>query len=131
MRKEITMILRPYQQTLFDSIHDAFRRGVKNPCVVSATGSGKTATFCYIAHRASEAGNAVLILVHRRELVSQTSETLARFGVPHGIIQPGVTPDPAKLVQLAMVQTVARRIGTIRVPKLIICDESHHIISKT
>lgn len=125
------MTLRNYQQDLFDRIYDAFRRGIRNPLIVSATGSGKTATFCYIAHRAKEAGNPVLILVHRRELISQTSATLKRFGVPHGIIQPGVTADPGQLVQLAMVQTISRRVASIREPKLIIVDESHHAVSNT
>ena len=125
------MILRDYQQDLFDRIHGAFRRGVKNPLVVSATGSGKTATFCYIAHRAKQAGSPVLILVHRRELITQTSATLKRFGVAHGIIQPGVTADPAQLVQLAMVQTISRRVASIRSPRLIIVDESHHAVSNT
>lgn len=125
------MILRDYQQDLFDRIHGAFRRGVKNPLVVSATGSGKTATFCYIAHRVQQAGNPALILVHRRELVTQTGATLRRFGVPHGIIQPGITPDPSQLVQIGMVQTISRRVAKMREPKLIIVDEAHHAVSST
>jgi superfamily II DNA or RNA helicase len=123
------MTLRDYQQDLFDRIHSALRRGVRTPLVVSATGSGKTALFCYIAHRAERAGSPVVILVHRRELITQTSATLTRFGVPHGIIQPGITGDPSKLVQLAMVQTIARRIDRISTPKLIIVDESHHAVA--
>jgi superfamily II DNA or RNA helicase len=120
------MILRDYQQDLFSRIHGAIRRGVKSPLVVAPTGAGKTALFCYISHRASIAGSPTLILVHRRELVAQTSATLTKFGVPHGIIQPGTTPDPSKLVQLGMVQTIARRLNRIANPKLIIVDESHH-----
>lgn len=123
------MTLRDYQQDLFERIHGAIRRGVRNPLVVSATGSGKTATFCYIAHRAEQASSAVLILVHRRELITQTSATLAKFGVPHGIIQPGVTADPSKMVQLGMVQTIARRLQRISTPKLIIVDEAHHAVA--
>lgn len=121
--------LRDYQQDLFDRVYGCFRRGIKNPLVVSATGSGKTSTFCYIASRAWQAGSDALILVHRRELVSQTSATLRRFGVPHGIIQPGITPDPSQLIQLGMVQTISRRTAKIKVPKLIIVDEAHHAVS--
>jgi DNA repair protein RadD len=120
------MQLRDYQQDLFDRIHTAIRGGTRDPIVVSPTGSGKTATFCYIAHRAAQAGNPVIILVHRRELITQTSATLKRFGVPHGIIQPGVTNDPAQHVQLGMVQTICRRTSKITIPKLIITDECHH-----
>jgi len=118
--------LRPYQQELFDRIQGALRSGTRNPLVVSPTGSGKTATFCYIAHRAKSAGSDTLILVHRRELVTQTSETLRRFDVTHGIIQPGITPSPHETIQLGMVQTITRRLTKIKSPKLIIVDEAHH-----
>jgi DNA repair protein RadD len=121
------MHLRDYQQELFDAIHGAFRRKVRNPLVVSPTGSGKTVLFCYIANRIQQAGNRAVILVHRKELVAQTSNTLSSFGIPHGIIQSGITPDPLKLIQVAMVQTLSRRLATVAVPNLIICDEAHHM----
>ena len=121
------MNLRDYQQTLFNEIHGAFKRKVRNPLVVSPTGSGKTVLFCYIANRIQQAGTRAIILVHRKELVTQTSRTLRDFNIPHGIIQSGITPDPSKLIQVAMVQTVSRRIGTIAKPDLIICDEAHHM----
>jgi len=120
------MQLRPYQQDLFNRIRAEINQGIRNPVVVSPTGSGKTATFSYIAHRASQAKNRVLILVHRSELVTQTSETLKKFNVDHGIIQAGIKPDPAKMVQIAMVQTVSRRLTSISEPSLIITDECHH-----
>jgi superfamily II DNA or RNA helicase len=125
-RRTFVVILRPYQQNLFDRIQTALRTGIKNPLVVSPTGSGKTALFCYIASRARSAGSDTLILVHRRELVTQTSETLRRFDVSHGIIQPGITPSLHECVQLGMVQTIARRLTKITPPKLIIVDEAHH-----
>ena len=120
------MQLRPYQQDLFNRIRETINGGIRNPIVVSPTGSGKTATFCYIAHRTSQANNRVLILVHRSELVIQTSETLRKFNVDHGIIQAGIKPDPAKFVQVAMVQTVSRRLNSVSPPSLIITDECHH-----
>lgn len=121
------MQLRDYQQELFGRIHDAIRRKVRNPLVVSPTGSGKTVLFCYIANRTATAGNRAVILVHRKELVAQTSQTLTAFGIKHGIIQAGITPDPRHMIQVAMVQTIARRLDRIPVPNLIICDEAHHM----
>ena len=108
------MNLRDYQQTLFNEIHGAFKRKVRNPLVVSPTGSGKTVLFCYIANRIQQAGTRAIILVHRKELVTQTSRTLRDFNIPHGIIQSGITPDPSKLIQVAMVQTVSRRAITVK-----------------
>lgn len=121
------MTLREYQQELFDRIHDAFRRKVRNPLVVAPTGAGKTVLFCYIANRIQQAGNRAVIIVHRKELVAQTSATLRSFGIPHGIIQSGITPDHSQLIQVAMVQTLARRLYSVRIPNLIICDEAHHM----
>jgi superfamily II DNA or RNA helicase len=125
------MQLRDYQQTLYNEIKNSIREGTRNPLIVSATGSGKTATFCYIAGQAHKANSPTLILVHRRELVSQTSATLKRFGIPHGIIQPGVSGDPLQRVQLGMVQTISRRVDKITPPRLIIIDECHHAVSST
>lgn len=121
------MILRPYQQSLFDEIHSAFRRDCRNPLVVSPTGSGKTVLFSYIANRIQQAGNRVIILVHRKELVTQTSRTFTAFGIPHGIIQTGVTPSHHNRAQIAMVQTLARRTDSTPPPNLIIIDEAHHV----
>lgn len=81
--------------------------------------------------KSHEAGRNALILVHRRELVTQTSATLAKFGVSHGVIQPGAPAKPDELIQIAMVQTVVRRLDKIKTPDLIIVDEAHHAVSNT
>jgi superfamily II DNA or RNA helicase len=121
------MNLRDYQLDLFLRIQTAFRSGVKNPLIVSPTGSGKTVLFCHIADTIQRGGKRAIILVHRKELVAQTSKTLRQFDIPHGIIQSGITPDPTKLIQVAMVQTISRRLHTVAPPNLIICDEAHHM----
>ena len=71
---------------MIDSIRDAYRAGNKNVLVVSPTGSGKTVLFCYIAQQSKLKGNRTIILVHRQELVDQTSKTLTSLGVSHGVI---------------------------------------------
>jgi superfamily II DNA or RNA helicase len=121
------MTLRDYQQELFEKIYQCFQRGVRNPLVVAPTGAGKTVLFSYIANRASQGGKRVIILVHRKELVTQTSKTLSAFGIPHGIIQSGITPNPSRWVQIAMVQTISRRLASISPPSLLIVDECHHM----
>ena len=97
-----------------------------------ATGSGKTYVFSHIAHGAERKGNNVLILVHRSELLEQSSDSLDEVGVPHGLISPQFTACHDHHVQIASVQTLARRIGTPREPKrpnLIIIDEAHHSVA--
>lgn len=117
--------LRDYQTDLVSDVRNAFRAGKKAPLVVSPTGSGKTVLFAYIADGTSRKGNTVLILVHRQELVDQTCKTLNAFGVGHGVIAAGRTPDRTHAVQVASVQTLARRLDVCK-PTLIIIDEAHH-----
>jgi superfamily II DNA or RNA helicase len=117
--------LRDYQDNLVSEVRNAYRAGKKSPLVVSPTGSGKTVLFAYIADGTSKKGNQVLILVHRQELVDQTCKTLNAFGVGHGVIAAGRTPDKTYPVQVASVQTLARRLDVFK-PTLIIIDEAHH-----
>ena len=74
-----------------------------------ATGGGKTIIFAFITTHAAAKGNRVIILAHRQEIVDQISVALTAMGVPHGRIQPGYAAT-GDLVQVGMVQTVARRL---------------------
>lgn len=95
--------------------------------MVSPTGSGKTVIFCYIAHSSSTKGKRTLILVHRIELLRQTSKALHKAGVRHGLIHPDFRPDPTAPVQVASVQTLVKRLDKIRLDfDLIVIDECHH-----
>ncbi len=117
--------LRDYQSDCIGEIRAAYRAGRRSPLLVSPTGSGKTVMFAYISQGTSRKGNRVLILVHRQELVDQTCRTLLAFGVDHGVIAAGRSPDRTHAVQVGSVQTVVRRLDYFR-PDLIIIDEAHH-----
>lgn len=125
------MKLRDYQQAAVDEIRAAFAQGAQKPLLVAPTGSGKTVIFCYIAQAAAALGNRVTILVHRQELVDQTSRALDAYGVPHGVIAGGRTDSRAHLVQVASVQTLARRLHKYETPQVVIVDEAHHAIAGT
>lgn len=120
------MLLRPYQEKIIRSLRDAFSRKKKSLLLVSPTGSGKTVIFCHIAQAAMQKGTRVLILAHREELITQTSSALDSLEIPHGIISANRTPNPLQLVQVASVQTLARRLGRPQRYDLIIIDEAHH-----
>jgi len=120
------MNLRPYQQELVTSLRRAIASGKRSPCVVSPTGSGKTITFAHIADGAGRKGRRVWILVHRAELVEQTSRTLSDDKVQHGIIAAGYHGDPFPHVQVVSVQTVVRRLDRVAPPDVLIVDECHH-----
>ena len=126
----MTITLRDYQETGENEIRAAYVQGFKAPALVMPTGSGKTVTFASIAHQAGLKGKHVLILVHRRELLKQTSRTLSVFGVDHGLISAGMSFFK-KQVQVASVQTLARRLDKLRwTPDLIIVDECHHAVGR-
>jgi len=119
------MILRHYQHQAVSNLRIAFRSGARAPLLVLPTGGGKTIILAAITHQALTRGARVLILVHRRELIHQTSAKLTALQVPHGIIAAGVDRADAP-IQIASVQTLIRRLDTAIQPDLIIIDEAHH-----
>ncbi|MDX5979580.1 DEAD/DEAH box helicase [Vreelandella alkaliphila] len=120
--------LRGYQQSTVNGVRAAFRQKFKAPLLVLPAGGGKTFTSCYMIDQAVAKKRNVLILVHRSELADQFSAALTTYGVKHGLIAAGVRPDFAHRVQVASVQTYAKRMHTmIWQPHLIISDEAHHV----
>ena len=124
------MNLRPYQQQLITDIRLQYQLGHKSVLAVLPTGGGKTVCFSYIAEQASRKGNRVLVLVHRQELLDQASRSMP---VPHGLIQAGKAMDLSHAVQVASVQTLARRLQLL--PRdffqLVVVDEAHHTTAGT
>lgn len=120
------MKLRPYQNTAIEKIRQAFRSGYQSPLLVLPTGGGKTVIFSEITRTVAERGKRVVILLHRVELVRQTSEKLTKFGVSHGVIHPKYKPRYYEHVQVASIQTLVKRTHLIDEPDLIVIDEAHH-----
>ena len=121
--------LRDYQIDLVDRIRAAFATK-RRVLAVAPTGAGKTVLFAHITSNAIAKGKRAYIVAHRAEIVEQISGALDRLGVRHGRIQPGhrQTDD---LCQVAMVQTLARRLDRLPAPDLLTIDEAHHGIAGT
>jgi superfamily II DNA or RNA helicase len=93
---------------------------------VLPTGGGKTIVMAEIMRGLADRGRSAMVLVHRRELIAQTAAKLALAGVEHGIIAAGQPTTPST-IQIASVQTLARRLDSITAsPDLILIDEAHH-----
>jgi DNA repair protein RadD len=124
-----SLVLRTYQVEAVAAIRAAFTH-YRRVLFVLPTGGGKTVIFAYITEHAAAKGNSIIVVAHRQEIVDQISAALTAMGVPHGRIQPGyaATDD---LVQVAMVQSIARRLETIQAPALVVIDESHHSVAGT
>lgn len=125
--------LRPYQEHFVQEVRVTYRTGVRAILLVAATGSGKTVVFSYIARAAAAKGSRVLILAHRDQLIKQASHKLHDYGVEHGIIMAGFTPNKFARVQVASLQTIARRLkkGFKDHFDLIIVDEAHLSAAKS
>ena len=100
-------MLRDYQQTVYRKTVEAFRQGYKRPLVVLPCGGGKSYLF---AEMARNTHGEVLILTHRRELLSQHNDLLNNLGIN---------------ARVSMVLTEANRLGQYQRPALIITDEAH------
>lgn len=122
----MTIELRPYQVRAIDVARKLLAQGKKSVLLVSPTGSGKTVIAADVIRRAEERGSRVLFLAHRRELIQQTADKLNRFGVRHGVIMAGERPALHHAVQVASIQTLARRRDVLKQVDLIFFDEAHH-----
>ena len=120
------MILRDYQQHIVDSVRAKIMNGKRRPLVVAPCGSGKTVIFAHIARLAQAKNKRTVIVVHRRELIRQAYDKLKAIGVTPGLILANEQTDYDNMVQVASIQSLARRLHLISQPHLIIMDEAHH-----
>lgn len=122
----MSLTLRPYQQRAVHDLRLAFRDGARAPLLVAPTGMGKTVIVAEILRGVAERGRRAIVLVHRRELITQTAHKLTLAGVPYGIIAAGTSPSD-HAIQIASVQTLVRRLDRIPTPPdLLVIDEAHH-----
>ena len=121
--------LRPYQVKFIDDIRQQFKAGHKNVVGVAPCGSGKTIITGWLAREVANNNKRVLFMVHRQELIEQTSKTFFELNLDHGIICSGVQPNYNLPVQIASVQTLVRRLDKVPKPDLLICDECHHVLA--
>lgn len=124
------IILRPYQNIGVGGIRACFKRFINYVLFVLPTGGGKTVVFTFIAQAMSLKRKRVIILVHRIELLRQTSAELEKFEVEHGMVNPQYTPNLNNFVQVASVQTLMNRLNYFAaanwIADAIIIDEAHH-----
>ena len=130
-----TQTLRPYQQQARERIHAEWENGHTRTLLVLPTGTGKTIVFASVAADQVRAGDRVLILAHRGELLEQAADKLQRST---GLVSAVEKADATCLntwfrVVVGSVQTLQR---TARLERFshdyfgtIIIDEAHHAIT--
>ena len=127
--------LRPYQEAAREAIEKEWDEGHKRTLLVLPTGTGKTVVFSKVAEDQVRAGNRVLILAHRGELLDQAADKLYRMtGLKSSIEKADQTAlGTWNRVTVGSVQSLQREnrlkkfnpnyYGTI------IIDEAHHAIT--
>lgn len=127
--------LRPYQQQARDRIHAEWENGHTRTLLVLPTGTGKTIVFASVAADQVRAGDRVLILAHRGELLEQAADKLQRST---GLVSAVEKAESTCLnswfrVVVGSVQTLQRTARLERFPQdyfgTIIIDEAHHAIT--
>ena len=127
--------LRPYQQQARDRIHAEWDAGHTRTLLVLPTGTGKTIVFASVAADQVRAGDRVLILAHRGELLQQAADKLRRST---GLVCAVEKAESSCLdswfrVVVGSVQTLQRSARLERFPQdyfgTIIIDEAHHAIT--
>ena len=108
-----------YQEDIVKRVQEAFRHH-DSVMVQMPTGTGKTHVLAAIVEMFLKKN--VWVVAHRRELVSQIKDTLARF-----------FPDlDSEKIQVTSIQWLSRHYREIKEkPSLIVIDEAHHVLAET
>lgn len=113
-------MLRDYQIEMKTRLMEAWKAH-RSVMVQMPTGTGKTHLLASVVSEfVSSAGSGVWLIAHRRELVAQMEETLAKYG-----IRREDTP-----VRVMSVQWLSRHWNEVGdAPGLIVIDEAHHALA--
>ena len=132
------MKARPYQDAARAAVRDAWAAKDGHPLVVMATGTGKTETALGLVVEAIDAGERVVWLAHREELVRAPVERLSRYRpdlARHcGVEQADSRPHMGARFVAASIPTLAaspERASRYLDAALVVVDEAHHSTSAT
>ncbi len=139
-QKDIT--LRDYQQLAKEEIFGKWNC-VDNILYQMPTGTGKTRLFTSIIRDISIWGlrhninYRILIIAHRSELIEQSSRSLDKYRIKHGVLA-GTMKDKRDLtqaIQVASIQTITHPANQCMIDDLkfdfIIIDEAHHAVANS
>ena len=139
-QKDIT--LRDYQQLAKEKIFSKWNC-VDNILYQMPTGTGKTRLFTSIIRDINVWGlrhninYRILIIAHRSELIEQSSRSLDKYHIKHGVLA-GTMKDKRDLtqaIQVASIQTIIHPSNRCLIEGLqfdfIIIDEAHHAVANS
>ena len=120
------LTFRPYQKQVISNTYNYIRQKSRKILIFAPTGAGKTVIISKIISDAVRRGKKVLFVVHREILISQTAKKIVDLGVQCGFIKAGWPENINASVQIASVQTLARRESWKQLQfDIIVFDECH------
>lgn len=127
--------LRRYQSEAVDAVLSAWRSGTSRPSVVLPTGTGKSSVIGALAVAARQAGERVVLLAHRAELLDQMAAAVAAIdpeGQEVGILQASRREYSTTIVA-ASFQTLAsgKHYEALGRRGVVLVDEAHHAPAET
>ena len=129
-----TKELRPYQDTIRESVIHLFREGGSRALFVVATGLGKTVIASTITRDMIKQGfRRVLVLCHSTDLALQLEQafwTQLPKSIPTRVFMDGTPPHLFEGVNFGLYQTLISYLPSIpeNAFDLIIVDEAHHAV---
>lgn len=123
------MDLRDYQAGQLDRTRAKLREGNRRVLLQLPTGGGKTVMAATMLGGAGERGKVSWFLVHRKELIEQTSSTFRLAGIEHGVVGAGFPLAVDKRVQICGVQTLVNMLDIMPAPDMMVVDEAHHAVA--
>lgn len=139
-QKDIT--LRDYQQLAKEKIFSKWNC-VDNILYQMPTGTGKTRLFTSIIRDINVWGlrhninYRILIIAHRSELIEQSSRSLDKYHIKHGVLAGTMKHkrDLTQAIQVASIQTIIHPSNRCLIEGLqfdfIIIDEAHHAVANS
>ena len=133
--KPAAITLRPYQAESIAAIEGEWKQGHRRTLLVLPTGCGKTIVFCKLTENRVRAGERVLILAHRGELLQQAADKLLKATGLRCAVEKAEESclDSWYRVTVGSVQSLMREKRLSQFPPdyfgTIVIDEAHHVLS--
>lgn len=134
-QKPAALSLRPYQAESIAAIEGEWKQGHRRTLLVLPTGCGKTIVFCKLTENRVRAGERVLILAHRGELLQQAADKLLKATGLRCAVEKAEESclDSWYRVTVGSVQSLMREKRLSQFPPdyfgTIVIDEAHHVLS--
>lgn len=121
----MALILRDYQHELIHDIRTQLRKH-NSVLAVAPTGTGKTATASEMLGNVVKKNKRAFFIVHRQELIEQSSIAFAKADIPHGFVCAGEPINPFVPIHICSIDTLKNRMERLANPDLMVFDEAHH-----